>query len=58
MGKSCGALRKEKRKILRERICDLYKREDLKGTLGHQSNTLRGARACLSYRLGFLSMLW
>jgi hypothetical protein len=36
----------------------LLGRGDLRGTLGHQSNTLREGRACLSYRLGFLSILW
>jgi hypothetical protein len=36
----------------------LLGRGDLRGTLGHQSNTLRGTRACLSYRLGFLSILY
>jgi hypothetical protein len=35
----------------------LLGRGDLRGTLGHQSNTLRGARAHLSYMLGFLSIL-
>jgi hypothetical protein len=32
----------------------LLGRGDLRGILGH----LRGARACLSYRLDFLSILW
>jgi hypothetical protein len=36
----------------------LLGRGDLRGTLGHQSNTLRGARACLSYRLGIFNLLW
>jgi hypothetical protein len=31
---------------------------DLRGTLCHQSNTLRGAGAHLSYRLRFLNILW
>jgi hypothetical protein len=35
----------------------LLGRGDLRGTLHHQSNTLRGVRACLSYRLGFLNIL-
>jgi hypothetical protein len=26
--------------------------------LGHQSNTLRGSRTCLSYKLGILNILW
>jgi hypothetical protein len=33
-------------------------RGDLRGTLSHQNNTLRGAKARFSYRLGFLSLLW
>jgi hypothetical protein len=36
----------------------LLERGDLRRILGHQSNTLRGARACLSYRLGILNILW
>jgi hypothetical protein len=36
----------------------LLGRGDLRGTLGHQSNTLREERARLSYRLGFLIILW
>jgi hypothetical protein len=36
----------------------LLGRGDLRGTLRHQSNTLRGARAGLSSRLGFLSIQW
>jgi hypothetical protein len=36
----------------------LLGRGDLRGTLHHQSNTLRVARACLSYRLGILTILW
>jgi hypothetical protein len=36
----------------------LLGRGDLRRTLGHQSNTLRGARAHLSYSLGLLSILW
>jgi hypothetical protein len=39
-------------------IRSLLGRGDLRGTLGHQSNTLRGTRACLSYRLGILNILW
>jgi hypothetical protein len=31
----------------------LQGRGDLRRTLGHHSNTLRGARVCLSYRMGF-----
>jgi hypothetical protein len=29
-----------------------------RGALGHQSSTLRGTQAHLSYRFGFLSTLW
>jgi hypothetical protein len=36
----------------------LLGRGDLRGILGHQSNTLRGTRACLSYRLEILNLLW
>jgi hypothetical protein len=36
----------------------LLGREDLRGTLGHQSNTLRGVSACFSYRLGILNIQW
>jgi hypothetical protein len=36
----------------------LLGRADLRGTLGHQSNTLREASVRLSYCLGFLSILW
>jgi hypothetical protein len=31
----------------------LFGKKDLRGTLNHQSSTLRGTRACFSYRLGF-----
>jgi hypothetical protein len=33
-------------------------RGDLRGILSHQSNSLRGARAGLSYKLEILSPLW
>jgi hypothetical protein len=36
----------------------LLGRGDLRATLSHQSNTLTGARACLYYKLRFLTFLW
>jgi hypothetical protein len=36
----------------------LLGRGDLRGTLGQQSNTLRGTRTGLSCRLGILNSLW
>jgi hypothetical protein len=36
----------------------LLGRGDLRGTLSHQSNTLRRVRAHLSYKLGILNILW
>jgi hypothetical protein len=36
----------------------LLGRGDLRGTLSHQGDTLRGVRAHLSYRLGILNLLW
>jgi hypothetical protein len=36
----------------------LLGRGDIRGTLSHQSNTLRGAKAHLFYRLGILNILW
>jgi hypothetical protein len=31
---------------------------DMRATTGHQNNSLRRARARLSYRLGILNILW
>jgi hypothetical protein len=57
-------VKKWKRDILRKKSVTfissrhLLGRGDLRGTLGHQNNTLRGARIRLSYRLGILNILW
>jgi hypothetical protein len=57
--------RKERKgETLWERICNLHKQQplfrkkDLRGTLGHQISTLNGMRTRFSHRLGFLSIVW
>jgi hypothetical protein len=57
-------LRKEKERNSEEESATftssrpLFRKKDLRGTLGHQSSTLRGTRARFSHRLGILSIVW